>query len=75
MQLMRMNIPIRSLLTTAEAEKSPKSQMSVTLVPISMIMPATNGTLIEACATGMTHIMLTTGVATIICTVRTAHDR
>ena len=66
--------PVRTLLTTAEAEPSPKSQTSVTLVPMSIVTPATNDALMEACATGINHIMLTTGLATMICAVSIAHD-
>jgi len=68
------HIPTRILPTMAEADASPKSQTSVTLVPMSIVIPATNDTLTEACATGMTHIMLTTGLATMTCAVSSAHD-
>ena len=65
---------MRILLMTAEADASPKSQTSVTLVPMSIVTPATNDELTEACATGINHIMLTTGLATTICPVSIAHD-
>jgi len=65
---------VRILLTIAEVDVSPKSQTSVTLVPMSIVTPATKDVLIEACATDISHNILTTGVATMICAVRIAHE-